>query len=92
MVCCIQHGLWTLIEEFCREATTKKEGNELILPHDVPCPRVELPYTYLMAWFALHYPAIIKSGEEPPEDAHFTHLHYLENHSRKRTTWQGSGR
>ena len=64
-VCCIQHGLQTLTEAFCREATAKKTGKELVLPRDGPCLRVELPYTYLMAWFALHCPAIIKPGEEP---------------------------
>ena len=49
MVCCIQHGLLTLMDVFCREAITKKIGKELVLPLDGPCPRVELSHTYLMA-------------------------------------------
>ena len=39
------------------------------MPHDVLSPRVQLPYTYLMAWFAMHCPSLIKLREEPPEDA-----------------------
>jgi len=37
------------MEAFCKEATAKKVGKELVLPRDGPYPRVELPYTYLMA-------------------------------------------
>jgi len=79
MVYCIQHELQMLAEAFCKEATTKKAGKELILPRNGPCPRVELSYTYLMAQFALHCPTIIKPGEELPEDTHFALLHCLQN-------------
>jgi len=44
-----------------------KRGKGTILPRDGPNPRIGLPYTYLMGWFALHYPSIIQAGEEPPE-------------------------
>jgi len=50
-----------LAEAFCREGMTKKEGKEIIL--SLECPRVELPYAYLMAWFVMHYPSLIKSGK-----------------------------
>ena len=66
MVCCIQRGLRVLTEAFCRPPMTKR-GKGIILPRDGPDPRINLPYTYLMAWFALHCPAIIQSSEEPPE-------------------------
>ena len=79
IVCCIQHRLKMLKEAFCSKTTIKKAGKELILPRNGPCPRVELPYTYLMAWFALYFPMTIKPGEELSEDAHFVHLHHLQN-------------
>jgi len=66
MVCCIQRGLCALTEAFCRSPTTKR-GKGTILPRDGPNPRIGLPYTYLMAWFALHCPAIIQAREELPE-------------------------
>lgn len=40
MVCRIQHGLRLLTEAFLSEPK--------------PNPRVDLPYTYLMAWFIFH--------------------------------------
>ena len=58
MVCGIQHGLGVLIETFCRPSTTKRRKGQM-LPHNRPRPRVEKSYTYLMAWFTLHYLAII---------------------------------
>ena len=48
MVCCIQCGLRTLTKALCRPLTTRR-GMGQILPCDRPCPRVELPFTYLMA-------------------------------------------
>jgi len=47
----------------------KNGKRELIFPHNGSSPRVEFPYTYLMAWLAMHCPTLIKPGEEPPEDA-----------------------
>ena len=40
-----------------------------------------MPYTYLMAWFALQYPAIIQAGEEPPEGVRVAHLRRFEGSS-----------
>ena len=54
----IKRGLQALLEAFCRPLATKR-GKEQVQPGDEPCPKVELPYTYLMAWFALHCSAII---------------------------------
>ena len=73
MVCCIQRGIHALTEAFCRPPTTKR-GKGTVLPRDGPNPRIGLPYTYLMAWFALHCPAIIQPGEEPPDDVRMVHL------------------
>jgi len=80
MVYCIQRGLRALTEAFCRSSATKR-GKGQVLPRDGPCPRVEMPYTYLMACFTLHYPTIIQPGEESPEDLHFTHLCRFEKHN-----------
>jgi len=73
MVCYIQLGLHALTEAFYRPPTTKK-GKGTVLPRDGPNPRVGLPYTYLMAGFALHYLAIIQSGEQPPKGVRMAHL------------------
>jgi len=68
---------------FCRPPTTKR-GKGTVLPHDGPSPRVGLPYTYLMAWFALHCPVIIQPREEPPEGVRIAHICRFEGSSRKR--------
>ena len=44
-----------------------------------------MPYTYLMAWFTLHYPTIIQLGEEPPDGVRFAHLHLFEGSQWLRT-------
>ena len=77
MVCSTQRSLRALTEAFCRPLATKR-GKWQVLPPDGPCPRVEIPYTYLMVWFALHCPAIIHPGEEPPEGERFAHLRRFE--------------
>jgi len=66
MVCCIQRGLRALTEAFCRPPATRR-GKGAILPCDGPNPRIGLPYTYWMAWFALHCPSLIGAGEDPPQ-------------------------
>ena len=77
IVCGIQRGLHALTEAFCRLPATRR-GKGQILPRDGPNLRVEMPYTYLMAWFALHCPAIIQPEEEPPKGVHFAHLRRFE--------------
>ena len=79
MVCRIQNKLRTLKEQFCRKVTTTKVGKELIFPRNRPSLRVEMPYTYLLAWFTLHYPVLIQLGEEAPEGECYTHLCHFEN-------------
>jgi len=58
--------------------TVKRAGKELVFPRDGPS-RVELPYAYLMAWFALHCPVLIQLGEESPEGECYVHLRHFEN-------------
>jgi len=72
------------MEAFCRPQTTKR-GKVTILPRDGPNPRVGLSYTYLMALFALHCPAIIQAGEEPPEGVRMALLRRFEGSSWLRT-------
>ena len=64
IVCDIQRGLQALTEAFCRLPATKW-GKGQVLSRDGPCHRVEMPYTYLMAGFALHCPVFIQLEEEP---------------------------
>ena len=51
---------WTLTKKFCKaEALVDDDDNGLIDRHGdpevkVPNPRVELPFTYLMAWYFMH--------------------------------------
>ena len=61
IVCGIQRGLRALTEAFFRPPAIKR-GKGQVLPHDGPFPRVKMPYTYLMTWFTLYYPAIIQPG------------------------------
>jgi len=77
MVCCIQRGLRALTEGFCRPSASRR-GKGAILPCDGPNPRVGLPYTYLMAWFALHCPTLIGAGVDPPQDVHTALLRRFE--------------
>jgi len=63
MVCNIQRGLRALKDAFCSESRRKKATS--VLPSEGRNPRVELPYTYLMSWFAMHCPTLIKPGVVP---------------------------
>ena len=83
MVCWIQWGLRVLTKTFCRPPAMKR-GKGIVLPHDRPNPRVEMPNTYLMAWFALHCPTIIQHWKEPPEGVWIAHLRRFEGSSWKR--------
>ena len=42
------------------------DGNQVVW---TPNPRVELPYTYLMAWFVMHCPSLMSAPDVAPEDA-----------------------
>jgi len=77
MVCCIQRGLRALTEAFCRPPATKR-GKGATSPCDGPNSRIGLPYTYLMAWFALHCPSLIGAGEDPPQGVRMALLRRFE--------------
>lgn len=49
MVCSIQHDLRKLTYNFCQKETVSRGGEQVEMPKGGPSPRVELPYTYLMA-------------------------------------------
>jgi len=61
----IQSGLWVLMKSFCQvEGIVGVKGNPIKDSNGhplvkTPCPRVELPYTYLMAWYVMHYPSLM---------------------------------
>ena len=65
IVGCIQSGLRVLMRSFCQvEALVDKEGNPLMDQNDklqfkIPNPGVDLLYTYLMAWYVMHYPSLM---------------------------------
>jgi len=62
-----QSLLRVLTKTFCKvEALADDESNVLIDQSDdpelkVPNLRVELPYTYLVAWYVMHYPFLMTS-------------------------------
>ena len=56
MVACLQGGLRVLVDSFC---TVPKSEEEATYARDTPNPRVELPYTYLVAWFVMHCPSLM---------------------------------
>ena len=59
MVCCLLSGLHVLTKSFCHVEAQDAEGNVIVdqngeLKLKTPNPRVELPYTYLMACYVMH--------------------------------------
>jgi len=67
MVSCIQSGLRSLTSQFCNVIVEVDEYGEDVLDRNgdpkrsTPKPRVELPYTYLVAWFVMHCPALMSA-------------------------------
>ena len=65
MVGCIKSKLRVLTKSFCHMKTlVDEEGNVLAdqngtAQSKMPNPRVELPYTYLVAWYVMHYPSLL---------------------------------
>ena len=65
MMRCIQSGLRVLTKTFCKvEALVDANGNALTDQHGnpevkMPNPRIELLYTYLMAWYVMHCPYLM---------------------------------
>ena len=58
-------GLWALTKSFCHmEAIVDARGNPVKDSNGhplvkTPSSRVELPYTYLMAWYMMHCPSLM---------------------------------
>ena len=65
MVVGIQSGLRALVKSLCQvEAIVDSEGRPEIDSEGrprvkTPNPRIELPYTYLMAWYVMHCPSLM---------------------------------
>jgi len=65
MVVCIQSELLVLTKTFCRvEALVDANGNAFTDQHGnpevkVPNLRIELSYTYLVAWYVMHCPSLM---------------------------------
>jgi len=65
MVAGIQSGLRALTKILCQvEAVVDSQGKPIVdsegrLKVKTPNPRVELPYTYLMAWYVMHCPSLM---------------------------------
>ena len=76
MVSYIQSGLRLLTTQFCNVEPVLEEYREDILDRNgepkrtTPKPRVELPYTYLVAWHIMHCPTLMSAvpayGESVP--------------------------
>jgi len=60
MVAGIQSGLQALTKSLCQvEAVVNSQGRQVVDSEGrpevrTPNPRIELPYTYLMAWYVMH--------------------------------------
>lgn len=67
IVSCVQSGLHVLSSQFCNVTETLNDEGEVVRNKNgkprryIPKPRVELPYTYLMAWYAMNCPALMSS-------------------------------
>ena len=74
MVSCLQIGLRVLILSFCRVDVMKDdEGNAILDRNGEPKrkpfnPRVELPYTYLAAWYVMLCPTLMAAVQESTGD------------------------
>ena len=61
----IQSGLKALTQSLCRaEKVVDSQGEPIVDSEGRPTvkrpnPRVELPYTYLMAWYVMHCPSLM---------------------------------
>jgi hypothetical protein len=83
MMSCLQSGLRTLVSSFCvTTAVVNVEGEDVVDESGVPkCttlnPRIELPYTYLVAWYVMHCPALMSAV--PDDDAIVPYVQRLEH-------------
>ena len=79
MVSCLQSGLRVLTTSFCRTEEENLVDCDGMPLKKTPVPRVELPYTYLMAWFVLHCPALMTSPHPAPTEGFVPFVQRLEN-------------
>ena len=67
MVGCLQSGLRVLCQSFCRVTVEEDKDGNVIVDWDgeskrkTPNPWIELPYTYLMAWYVMHCPTLMSA-------------------------------
>ena len=85
----MQNGLRVLTTQFCKTVPEIDEFGDDVLDRNrepkrtTPRPRVELPYTYLVAWFIMHCPSLMSAVKEHAEGVPF--VQRLE-----RSTWLGN--
>lgn len=70
MVSCLQSGLRVLTTQFCNVVAEVDDLGEDVLnmngepKRTTPKPRVEVPYTYLVAWYVMHCPTLMSAVRE----------------------------
>jgi len=70
MVRCLQSGLRVLTLSFYHvEVMEDEEGNAILdrngePKRKTPNPHVELPYTYLVAWYVMYCPALMSTVQK----------------------------
>lgn len=76
MICSLQNGLRELHTKFYKVQTVINDKGEV--SYKTSNPRVELPYTYLMAWFVLHCPNLMTASSSK-DSAHLPYVERYEN-------------
>ena len=89
MVSCLQSGLITLTINFCHTEKIDEKDEDGTPIRRTPNPRVELPYTYLMAWFVQHFPTLMTSPQPVSEEGFVPLVQRLEN-SEWTTSYMGA--
>ena len=85
MVAGIQSGLRALVKSLCQvEAIVDSEGRSVVDSErrsrvKTPNPRIELSYTYLMAWYVMHCPSLMTAV--PSSEGFVPFVQKLENSS-----------
>jgi len=88
MTGCLQSGLRILCQSFCNVvAEENRKGNVVVSLDGKPRmktanPRIEFPYTDLLAWYVMHCPSLISAAQSSKDSMPF--VQRLE-----RSTWNG---